>query len=68
MSNTFDAGSSTLKYKEEFASSVKDPQMMQSPSVASQGAGTGTRMDSMYGDEMDDGSRGVRHGFGVQVW
>ena len=40
-----------------------NPALMQSPSIASQ-----TRMDSMYGDEMDDGTRGVRHGFGVQVW
>ena len=39
--------------------------MMQSPSIVSQ---PGTRMDSIYGDEMDDGSRGVRHGYGVQVW
>ena len=39
--------------------------MMQSPSVVSQ---PGTRMESVYGDEMDDGTRGVRHGFGVQVW
>ena len=22
----------------------------------------------MEGDEMDDGTRGVRHGFGVQIW
>lgn len=55
---------------EDYASvSVKeiggDPQMMASPSMVS---GGGTRIDSVYGDEMDDGTRGVRHGFGVQVW
>ena len=42
---------------------LRESQLVPSPSIVSQGAGT--RMDSVYGDEMDDGSRGVRHGFGV---
>ena len=41
--------------------------MSQSPSLVSH-TNQSMRMDSLMGDELDDGSRGVRHGFGVQSW
>ena len=41
--------------------------MSQSPSLVSH-TNQSMRMDSMMGDELDDGSKGVRHGFGVQSW
>ena len=42
-----------------------DTGLMHSPSIVSQAGASNTRVESVYGDEMDDGTRGVRHGFGV---
>ena len=41
--------------------------MSHSPSTASQ-ANQSIRLDTLMGDELDDGTRGVRHGYGVQSW
>ena len=59
---------STSKFNEgDFATGGTAGVMQPSASIVS-GSQRGTRLDSFCEDEMDDGTRGVRHGFGVQVW
>ena len=52
---------------EEASLNQEISRMSQSPSLVSH-TNQSMRMDSMMGDELDDGSKGVRHGFGVQSW